>query len=75
MGWGESDLIPPGLAVGDSRMDTRPAVGDDAGNATTMESDMNTIEAVRSSLGADLEHQRPEIPNLNLEDLCMVVAQ
>jgi len=56
-------------------MDTRPAVGDDAGNATTMESDMNTIEAVRSSLGADLEHQRPEIPNLNLEDLCMAVAQ
>ena len=29
---------------------------------------MNTIEAVRSSLEAELEHQRPEIPNLNLKN-------
>ena len=36
---------------------------------------MNTIEAVRSSLEVDLEHQRPEIPNLNLEDLYMAEAQ
>jgi len=26
-------------------------------------------------LEADLDYERPEIPNLHLEDLCMAVAQ
>jgi putative transposase len=43
--------------------------------AMTSESDPITIGAVRSSLEADLEHEQPEIPKLNLEDLCMAVAQ
>ncbi len=43
--------------------------------AMTSESHPIAIEAVRSSLEADLEHQPPEIPNLNPEDLCMAVAQ
>jgi hypothetical protein len=34
-----------------------------------------TIGAVRSSLEADLEHEQPENPKINLEDLCMAVAQ
>ena len=40
----------------------------------TSESNPITIGAVRSSLEADLEPQQPEIPNLNLEDLCMAEA-
>jgi len=49
--------------------------GDEAENAMTPESHPITIGAVRSSLEADLEYERPEIPNLHLEDLCMAVAQ
>ena len=49
--------------------------GDEAENAMTPESHPITIGAVRSSLEADLDYERPEIPNLHLEDLCMAVAQ
>ena len=48
---------------------------DEAENAMTPESHPITIGAVRSSLEADLDYERPEIPNLHLEDLCMAVAQ
>jgi putative transposase len=44
-------------------------------NTMTAESNLRTIEAVRSSLEADLEREQPEILNLNLEDPCMAVAQ
>ena len=42
-----------------------------------MTSEPNSIPvgAVRSSLEADLEHESPEISNLNLEALCMAVVQ
>jgi putative transposase len=49
--------------------------GDEAENTLALDSRPITIGAVRSSLEADLERQQPEISNLNLEDLCMVVAQ
>jgi len=49
--------------------------GDEAENPVTSEPNPITIEAVRSSLEADLEHESPEIPNLNLEALCMAVVQ
>ena len=48
---------------------------DEAENTATSESNPITIEAVRSSLEADLELEQTEIPNLNLEDLCMAVVQ
>jgi putative transposase len=48
---------------------------EEAANTTTSESYPITIEAVRSSLEADLERQQSEILNLNLDDLCMAVAQ
>lgn len=44
-------------------------------NATTRESNPITIGAVRSSLKADLEHERPAIPNLTHEDFCMAGAR
>lgn len=49
--------------------------GDEAEDPVTSEPNPITIEAVRSSLEADLEHESPEIPNLNLEALCMAVVQ
>ena len=49
--------------------------GEGVGNTPTSESNPITIEAVRSSLEADLERTQPEIPNLNIEELCMAVAQ
>ena len=48
---------------------------DEAENTVTSESNPITIEAVRSSLEADLELEQTEIQNLNLEDLCMAVVQ
>ena len=45
------------------------------GNTTTSESNPITIEAVRSSLEADPERKSPAISNLNIEELCMAVAQ
>jgi putative transposase len=48
---------------------------EDVENAMTPESNPITIAAVRSSLEADLRHEPPEIPNLNLDQLCMPVAQ
>jgi putative transposase len=52
-----------------------PADGEEVENTMTSESNPLTIEAVRSSLEADLEHDQPEILNLNLEDPCMAAAQ
>jgi putative transposase len=49
--------------------------GEEVENPLTSESERITIEAVRSSLEADLERKSPEIPNLNFEELCMAVAQ
>jgi len=49
--------------------------GEEAENTVASDSQSITIGAVRSSLEADLEHQQSEIPNLNLEDPCMAVAQ
>jgi len=49
--------------------------GEEAENTMASDSQSITIGAVRSSLEADLEHQQSEIPNLNLEDPCMAVAQ
>jgi putative transposase len=49
--------------------------GKEVTNAKTSESDPITIDAVRSSLEADLERKQPEIPNLNIEESCMAVAQ
>ena len=48
---------------------------DEVKNTMTSESNLFTIEAVRSSLEADLKCERTEIPNPNLEDLCMAVVQ
>ena len=54
----------------------RARVGDEeAASTTTCESNPITIEALRSSLEADLELEQTEIQNLNLEDLCMAVVQ
>ena len=58
-------INPPKARVGD----------DEVKNAMTSESNPITIEAVGSSLEADLEREQTEIPNLNLEDLCMAVVQ
>jgi len=44
-------------------------------NPRTSKSDPITIEAVRSSLEADLERTSPEIPNLSIGEPCMTVAQ
>jgi putative transposase len=44
-------------------------------NPMSSESDPITIEAVRSSLEADLERKQPEIPNLKIEEPYMAVAQ
>ena len=49
--------------------------GEELAKAITSKSNPIAIEAERSSLEANLEHEQPEIPNLNLEDLCMAVAQ
>jgi putative transposase len=49
--------------------------GEEVKNLMTSESDPITIEAVRSSLEANLEWKSPEIPNLNIEETCMAVAQ
>ena len=49
--------------------------GERVGNTPTSESHPITIEAVRSSLEADLERKQLEIPNLNIEEPCMAVAQ
>ncbi len=49
--------------------------GEKAENTMASDSNPITIGPVRSSLEADLERQQSEIPNLNLEDLCMAVAQ
>jgi len=49
--------------------------GDEAENTMTSESNPITIGALRSSLEADLEHERPGILNLTPEDFCMAVAQ
>ena len=49
--------------------------GEEVKNPMTPESDPITIEAVRSSLETNLERKSPEIPNLNIEEPCMAVAQ
>ena len=49
--------------------------GEGVGNTPTSESNPITIEAVRSSLEAALERTQPEIPNPNIEEPCMAVAQ
>jgi putative transposase len=49
--------------------------GEEVENTMIPEPDPITIGALRSSLEADLEHEQPEIPNLNPEALCMAVAQ
>jgi putative transposase len=49
--------------------------GEGIENTPTSESNPIAIEAVRSSLEADLEPTQPEIPNLNFEEQCMAVAQ
>jgi putative transposase len=49
--------------------------GEEAKNPMTSELDPITIEAVRSSLEADLERKQSKIPNLNIEEPCMAVAQ
>jgi putative transposase len=49
--------------------------GGEAENTMTSESNPITIGAVRSSLKADLEHERPAIPNLTPEGFRMVGAQ
>ena len=41
----------------------------------TSEPNPITVGAVRLSSEADLEHERPEIPDLNLEGLCIAVVQ
>ncbi len=49
--------------------------GEEVKNPMTSESDPIRIGAVRASLEADLERGHPKIPNLNIEELCMAVAQ
>ena len=49
--------------------------GEGVGNTPTSESSPIKIEAVRSSLEAALERTQPEIPNPNIEEPCMAVAQ
>jgi len=58
-------INPPKMLIG----------GDEAENTMTSESNPITIGALRSSLEADLEHERPGILNLTPEDFCMAVAQ
>jgi putative transposase len=48
--------------------------GEEAENTMTSESNPITIGAVRSSLEADPELDRPENPDLTLEDFCMAAA-
>jgi hypothetical protein len=48
---------------------------DEAENPVTSEPNPIRIEAVRSSLEADLEHESSEIPNLDLEAPCMAVVR
>jgi hypothetical protein len=48
---------------------------DEAEGPVTSEPHPITIEAVRSSSQAALEHEWPEIPNLNLESPCTAVVR
>ena len=52
-----------------------PTSDDGAVNPLTSGSHPITIEAVRSSLEADLERKSPQIPNLTLEESCIAVVQ
>ena len=49
--------------------------GEGVGNTTTSKSNPIAIEAVPSSLEADPARKSSAIQNLNIEDLCMAVAQ
>ena len=49
--------------------------GEGLGNTPTSESNLITIEAVRTSLEADPGRKSPATPNLNIEEPCMAVAQ